>query len=231
MFTRRTLYSGLVLTLAASLSASAQDPRGRKYKAPPETSHIDVLVLKDSNQKPVANAAVVFHSVKDGKDEGNLEVKTNSEGKATIDVIPTGSSVDVQVIADGFATFAGNYLVAEPTRSIEVRMIKPRAQISTYIDTRGQPAARPLGVQEPNKPSTPPVIQAPQPTTITSDPSALAPGAMNYTPPATPKGKPGVPVQTNPADIHPDNQYPVDPATAPKPSTTTPPTSPAPPQS
>ncbi len=229
MLTRRTVYSGLLLTLAASVSASAQDPRGRKYKAPPETSHIEVLVLKDSNQKPVANAAVVFHSTKDGKDEGNLEVKTNAEGKANIDVVPTGSSVDVQVIADGFATFAGNYLVAEPSRAIEVRMIRPRAQISTYIDTRGQAAARPVGVQEPNKPSTPSVIQTPQPTNNTSDPTALAPGAVNYTPPATPKGKPGTPVQTNPPNLHPDSQYPLDPATAPKQPNSTPPAQTPPP--
>jgi hypothetical protein len=230
MSTRSTLSSGLLLTLAATLTASAQDARGRKYKAPPETSHIEVVVLKDVNQKPVANAAVIFHSIKDGKDEGNLEVKTNSEGKAEIDVIPTGSNVDVQVIADGFATFANTYVVAEPSRSIEIRMIKPRAQISTYIDTRGLPAARPVGVQEPVKPGTPPVIQTPQLTNGTSDPSALAPGAMNYTPPAKPAGKPGTPMQTNPSDMHPDNQYPVDPAAAPKPSNATPATSPAPPQ-
>src|ERR1700678_2993978 len=117
MFIRRNLYSGLGLTLAVA-AANAQDSRGRKYKVPPDTSHVEVLILKDSNQKPIANAAVVFHSIKDGKDEGNLEVKTNEEGKAAIDVIPTGSSVDIQVIADGFATFANTYQVNEASRAI-----------------------------------------------------------------------------------------------------------------
>ena len=141
--------------------AHGQDSRGRKYKAPPETSHIEVVVLKDANQKPILNAAVVFHSVKDGKDEGNLEVKTDVEGKAIIDVIPTGSSVDVQVIADGYATFANTYQVNEATRSIEIRMIRPRAQVSTYVDTRGQAATRPAGVQEPTPPKTAPATTAP----------------------------------------------------------------------
>ena len=159
---------------------------------------------------------MVFHSVKDGKDEGNLEVKTNEEGKAMIDVIPTGSSVDVQVIADGFATFAGTYQVNEPTREIEVRMIKPRAQISTYVDTRGQASQRPAGVQEPSKPGTPSVVQTPQPTNHTSDPTALAPGAMNASPSAPKTDKPVSTIDTNPPNMHPDNQYPVDPATAPK---------------
>jgi hypothetical protein len=156
----RLLSAGVVVGLAMG-SAHGQDSRGRKYKAPPETSHIEVLVLKDVNQKPIPNAAVVFHSVKDGKDEGNLEVKTDSEGKAMIDVIPTGSSVDVQVIADGFATFAGNYQVNEATRSIEIKMLKPRAQVSTYVETRGQAASRPAGVQEPPAPKATPATTAP----------------------------------------------------------------------
>ena len=32
-----------------------------------------------------------------------------------IDVIPTGSSVRIQVLADGFATFAEDYMVNEAT--------------------------------------------------------------------------------------------------------------------
>jgi hypothetical protein len=164
MFSRCFISAGVVVGLAVGAAlgpAWGQDSRGRKYKAPAETSHIEVLVLKDANQKPIQNAAVVFHSVKDGKDEGNLEVKTDSEGKATIDVIPTGSSVDVQVIADGFATFAGNYQVNEASRAIEIKMVRPRAQVSTYVETRGQAASRQPGVQEPAAPKTTPATTPP----------------------------------------------------------------------
>src|SRR5271168_5118568 len=91
---------------------------GRKYKAPPETSHIEVTVIKGFNKKPIMNAAVIFHPIKDGKDEGNLEVKTDPDGKAVIDVIPTGSRVRIQVIANGFATFADDYVVSEASRQI-----------------------------------------------------------------------------------------------------------------
>ena len=231
MFSVRVIASGVVVGLALT-AAQGQDSRGRKYKAPPETSHIEVLVLRDGNQKPIPNAAVVFHSSRDGKDEGNLELKTDSEGKAIIDVIPTGSSVDVQVIANGYATFAETYQVTEASRAIEVRMLKPRAQVSTYVDTRGQAATRPAGVQEPSKPVSPSVMRAPLPTNHTSDPTALAPGAIND----DPKAKSGTiktlpPTNTNPPDIHPDNQYPVQPATtSPNPPKQQPPTSPVPPQ-
>ena len=130
----------------------APEKHGRKYKAPPETSHIEVTVLKGFNKKPIMNAAVVFHPMKDGKDEGNLEMKTDPDGKAVIDVIPTGSSVRIQVIADGFATYAEDYLVTEPSREIVISMVRPRAQVSTYVDNTGKPAQLKPGVQEPVRP-------------------------------------------------------------------------------
>lgn len=155
--------SGLFLALgfAVALPTSHAQNRGRKYKAPPPTSHIEVEVLRGYNGKPISNAAVVFHSTKDGKDEGNLEVKTNEEGKAIIDVIPTGSDVEVQVIADGFATFAGEYQVNETDRAIQIKMVRPRAQVSTYVDNSGKAAEVKPGIQEPAKTTTPPATPAP----------------------------------------------------------------------
>jgi hypothetical protein len=182
----RNLAVGLLVSATFAAAAHAQDApvsnRGRKYKAPPPTSHIEVIVLRNYNGKPIANAAVVFHSVKDNKDEGNLEVKTNEDGKAIIDVIPTGSEVGVQVIADGFATFADDYQVNEADRTITVKLLRPRAQVSEYIDNTGKPAQMQPGVQEPNHPHSPPVVQPPQPTNHTSDPTPLAPVDPNATP-------------------------------------------------
>ena len=194
---RCTLALSLAFALGlASAPAHAQDAvshRGRKYKAPPDTSHIEVLVTREGNGKPLLNAAVVFHPTKDGKDEGNLEVKTNEEGKAIIDVIPTGSTVGIQVIADGYATFAGDFVVAEATREIPIKMIRPRAQISTYVDKQGQAADRPVGVQEPRNGQTAPIIQTPRPTNHTSDPNSLTPVGPNATPGNTQNGTPGNP--------------------------------------
>ncbi len=153
-----TLGISLIFTacmlLASPFQAIGQDKdnapakHGRKYKPPPDTSHIEVLVIKKSTGKPIPNAAVIFNPFKDGKDEGNLEVKTNPEGKAIVDVIPTGSLVRVQIIASGFATYAEDFQVNEPTRQIAVEMISPRAQISTYADTHGKESDRRVGVQD-----------------------------------------------------------------------------------
>jgi hypothetical protein len=172
----RRAWSQLALVLCIALvscwSAFGQDDptvrRGRKYKAPPATSHIEVVVLKKFNGKPISNAAVVFNSYIGGKEEGNLEVKTDPEGKATIDVIPTGSTVRVQVIATGFATYAQEYVVDEPTRQISVAMIRPQEQISSYENNEGKAAERKPGVQEPIRPTTP-APAAPQPPPPTPD--------------------------------------------------------------
>jgi hypothetical protein len=139
--------------------------RGRKYKAPDPTSHIEVEVTKKFNGKPIPNAAVVFDATLDGKDQGSLEVKTDPDGKATIDIIPTGSTVRVQVIATGYATFAQEYPVDGPSKSIAVAMMHPQAQVSSYVDNTGKASTRKPGVQEPirPKPVTPPVAPPPAP--------------------------------------------------------------------
>ena len=184
---RHTVLAAVSLAIVLP-SASAQSDttrRGRKYKVPPPTSHLEVEVLRDSSKKPVQNAAVILRATKDGRDEGNIEVKTDENGKAIIDVILTGSKVDVQVIADGFATYAENYVIAEPTRAIQVNLVRPRAQISTYVENHGKSSERAVGVQEPNRPTTPPVVQAPKPTNHISDPNPLTPVDPNATPATT----------------------------------------------
>jgi hypothetical protein len=185
MSSRRTLWSLLLLSIALTSTLSApvhaQDApvkRGRKYKAPPATSHVQVTVVKKFNGKPIMNAAVIFDSTLDGKEEGNLEVKTDPDGKATIDVIPTGSTVRVQVIAQGFATYAEEYLVSDPSKEIFVAMIRPQEQISSYVDNEGKATTRKPGVQEPIRPTTPAAKPAP-----TSPPT---PSAAPQQPPPAP---------------------------------------------
>jgi hypothetical protein len=132
------------------------------------------MVSKKFNGKPLMNAAVIFNPYKDGKDIGNLEVKTDPEGKATIDIIPTGSLVRVQVIADGFATFAQDYQVDGPEREIEVAMLRPREQVSSYKDNTGAASSRKAGVQEPVRPK-PADPNAPKPSSPPPQSSQPAP--------------------------------------------------------
>jgi hypothetical protein len=125
--------SAAVLLAISSLSAHAQDTdsRGRKYHPPPPTAHVSVAVVKDTNGKPIENAAVVFHlSGEEGK--GNMEMKTNEEGKAIIDVIPIGDTMRLQIIANGFQTFGQDYKIDTDSKDITVRLKRPQRQYSTY---------------------------------------------------------------------------------------------------
>jgi len=111
----------------------AQENRGRKYTPPPPTSKITVTVTKAANGKPVENAAVVFHPIdKKGKDEGGMELKTDEDGKATLDVIPIGDTLLLQVIAPGYQTFGNNYPITTDTKEIAVKLRYPARQYSIY---------------------------------------------------------------------------------------------------
>ncbi len=191
MFLRK--YLGLSLAFAAGISliaplaaaGQAEGRHGRKYKAPDVTSHVEVTVIKGFNGKPIPNAAVIFRSVRDGKDEGNLEVKTDPDGKAIIDVIPTGSSVRIQVIASGFATFGEDYQIDTATREIQVTMLKPRAQVSAYSDNTDNPSERKPGVQEPAHQKPKPAT-SPTPVLIPVPAAGPAPAAPAPAPSSTP---------------------------------------------
>jgi len=169
-----------VLAPVAGVRARAQDDdshkyRGRKYKAPPETSKIEVTVLKGFNKKPIDGAHVIFHPEKDGKDEGYMELKTHQDGKAVIDVIPTGSLVRLQVLADGYATYAQDYTISDREQSITVEMERPRAQVSTYVDNGDKPSERKPGIQEPIRPKK----QSSKPATNAATPSNGATTTQN----------------------------------------------------
>lgn len=184
-----SLWSAALLVSAGTLLGQAER-HGRKYKAPPETSHLEVLVLRDSSGKVIENAGVVFHPTKDGIDEGNLEVKSGVDGKAFIDIIPTGSVVQVQVIANGFSTYSGTLTLDSPSKQLTIRMKRPREQYSLYEERSGASTQK-VGVQEPSHRTIKPAENKP---ISSSDPVLKLPGA-----PANPK-QDGDPTVSSDAD-------------------------------
>jgi hypothetical protein len=150
----------LATLVTVSVAAFAQDSapdsakRGRKYKAPPATSHVEVTVTRATNGKPIENAAVIFHPLVDGRDNGNMELKTNDEGKATIDLLATGSNVRVQIIASGFQTYGEDYKVDKDNMAIEVKLKRPTAQYSIYKKSEGAASATDKS-QDPPKDAAP----------------------------------------------------------------------------
>jgi hypothetical protein len=115
-----------------NVQARADDVHTRKYVPPPPTAEIKVTVLRSTNWKPIPNAAIVFHPIRNGKDEGALELKSDPDGVVKIDVIPIGDIVRLQVIASGWQTFGEDYKIETDTKEIVVKMKRPTSQDSLY---------------------------------------------------------------------------------------------------
>ena len=129
----RLLTVAVTLVAASGISLSAQETshRGRKYKPPPPTSKIEVTVVRDDDSKPIENAAVIFHVDIEG-DKGNMELKTNEDGKSLIDILPIGSTMRLQIIAKGYQTYGKDYKIDKSEMAVDVRMKRPARQYSIY---------------------------------------------------------------------------------------------------
>ena len=144
--------------LVPCMLVAQESGRGRKYVPPPATAKITVTVTKATNGKPVENAAVIFHPIRNGKDEGGLELKTDENGKAKLDVIPIGDTLRLQVIAPGYQTFGNDYPVKADTRDIAVKLRHPAQQYSIYQKHPDEQVGGPSSEEQRAKPqaSAPP---------------------------------------------------------------------------
>jgi hypothetical protein len=166
--------------------AHGQERHGRGYKPPPATATVVVTVEKNFNSKPFPNASVIFHATREEQTDANLEMKTDPDGRATIDLLEVGSHVTVQVIANGYATYASDFDLTADGKQLMVKLQRPRAQVSEYGDPSDRPANVQPGVQE-----RPPAKAAG--TSTAAPPAAASPtGPLQTTPPAnTPATAPG----------------------------------------
>ncbi len=96
-------------------------------------SSVRFVVVRDTDGKPVRNAEVVLHPVnRKGKQaQGEMELKTDADGKASIDGIPYGP-LRVQVLAPHFQTFGDDFEINKPEMELTVKLKHPSGQYSTY---------------------------------------------------------------------------------------------------
>jgi hypothetical protein len=108
--------------------ARAQDDDG-------PMSNLRFVVVRDSDGKPVRNAEIVLHPMKrKGKQAaGEMELKTDVEGKATVAGIPYGP-LRVQVLVPHFQTFGEDYEINKPELEITIKLKRPGGQYSIYDD-------------------------------------------------------------------------------------------------
>jgi hypothetical protein len=136
---RRNIFVAMVAVLALGCwfglvgLAAAQDNGG-------PTSSLQFVVVRDSDGKPVRNAQVVLHPVqRKGKQEsGEMDLKTDVEGKVSIDGIPYGP-LRVQVLAAHFQTFGEDYEIDKAQMEITVKLKHPSDQYSTDGNDKRSP--------------------------------------------------------------------------------------------
>lgn len=133
---RRIVLLIVLLALPTALMANwwhgSKHFRGRKYKAPPALATITVTVKSEQFKKPVNDAHVVFHSRRDNRPDGYMEMITNREGNAVITVIPVGDTLILQVLKRGYNTFGQTYKVNAAKKHITVMLQPPQPQFSDY---------------------------------------------------------------------------------------------------
>lgn len=124
---RLAMVAGILSAVAVGAWAQNDD----EYNGP--MSRMSFVVVKDTNGKPVRNAAVVLHPVKkNGKQAmGGLELKTGDDGTTSIEGIPYGP-LRVQVLAPGFQTFGEDYRVDQAETLITIRLKRPAKQMTSY---------------------------------------------------------------------------------------------------
>ena len=114
----------LLFILLLALASGAKD----------KFADVTIKVIKEENGKPVRNATVVLHTLDSkGKEEGSINLKTDSEGKTAFNNLPYGK-LRVQVIARGRKTFGEDYDINEPDHTISIRLKLPAEPYSIYED-------------------------------------------------------------------------------------------------
>jgi|SRR5437588_12878889 len=98
-----------------------------------KVAHVEFLVVRSYNGKPVRNASVVLHPVnKEGKQsKGGVELKTDPEGKTSMNAVPYGK-MRIQAIAPGLQTYGDDIEINQPEHQITIKMNRPQEQYSIY---------------------------------------------------------------------------------------------------
>jgi hypothetical protein len=122
------------LAMSATRPAMAQEDEG-------PTASVRFAIVRDTDGKPVKDAQVVIHPMnRKGKASNQeIELKTDTNGRASVDAIPYGS-IEVQVLAPKFQTFGEDYEVKQAQVEITVKLKRPTGQYSIYEnhDTKPQ---------------------------------------------------------------------------------------------
>ena len=129
----RLLLGAMCLNLLL-LQTTELGARARKQpKAPEQWASLSFVVLRRTDGKPVRNASVVIHFLRqDGRqDDEGFQLKTDSDGRASIEDIPYGK-LRLQVVARGLQTYGDDVEINSAKQEFVIRLNPPAGQVSIY---------------------------------------------------------------------------------------------------
>ena len=102
-----------------------------KKKAPEQFGEVSFVVLRASDGQPVKYASVVIHFLrKDGSEESDgLQLKTDGEGRASINDLPYGN-LRIQVVAPRLQTYGDDVALNQAKQEFVIRLNPPAGQLS-----------------------------------------------------------------------------------------------------
>ncbi len=119
--------AGIVLLWAAAAFGASKDTQL-------------TIEVRNQNNQPVDRAAVIVKPMKGKKVKGSYELRTGQQGTAPLPPLPQGTFL-IQVIADGYQTYGGQFHVTEPQKTIQIKLNPPQSQYSVHGPMPGQSTA------------------------------------------------------------------------------------------
>jgi hypothetical protein len=118
----------LVCLCLGALPATAK----KKPIEPEQFADLTVVVLRQSDGKPVKNASVIIGLLnRDGSPGESFQLKTDSDGKTSIADIPYGK-IRLQAIAHALRTYGEDVEVNAADQRFVIRLQPPADQLSIY---------------------------------------------------------------------------------------------------
>jgi hypothetical protein len=119
----RNLSSFAIVLLAAIILVPAVNAAKKESKI--------TIEVRNQNNQPVDRAAVIVKPMKGKHVKGSFELRTTQQGTAPLPPLRQGTFL-IQVIADGYQTYGGQFSVAEPEKTIQIKLSPPQGQYSVH---------------------------------------------------------------------------------------------------
>ena len=96
------------------------------------------IEVRNQNNQPVDRASVIVKPMRGKHVKASYELRTTQQGTAPLPPLHQGTFL-IQIIADGYQTYGGQFVVDEPEKTIQIKLSPPQSQYSVHGPMGGNP--------------------------------------------------------------------------------------------